>query len=407
MDELENALAIPREEVLLVSAKEGTGVPELLEAIVERIPPPKGDPARAAPGARLRLALRPVQGRHRLRPARERHAPRRRAHPADGVAAPRRSCSSSASSGRRSSRSRSSAPARSATWRRASRTSARRRSATRSRRGRAPAARAAARLPGGQEPRLRRHLPGQRRGLPAPARRDREAPPQRRLVHVRAGELGRARLRVPLRLPRPAPHGDRPGAPRARVLARPDRLGAVGRVRGAAGPRRAARSASTTRRSCPPVNDIEEIREPWVQLSVVTPAAYIGALMELSTNRRGPFVDLEYLDPTRVLMRFELPLAELIVDYYDQLKTRTAGLRLDGLRGDRLPGREPRPARRARRGRAGRRAVDDRPPRQRARRSAGRWSSRLRQLIPRQMFEVPDPGGHRRRTSSPARPCGR
>src|SRR5690348_1305294 len=45
MDELENALAIPREEVLLVSAKEGTGVAEVLEAIVERIPPPKGDPA--------------------------------------------------------------------------------------------------------------------------------------------------------------------------------------------------------------------------------------------------------------------------------------------------------------------------------------------------------------------------
>jgi len=75
----------------------------------------------------------------------------------------------------------------------------------------------------------------------------------------------------------------------------------------------------------PPVQDIEEIREPWVRLSVVTPSTYIGALMELSTNRRGTFVDLEYLDPTRVLMRFELPLAELIVDYYDQLKTRTAG----------------------------------------------------------------------------------
>src|SRR6267142_3778993 len=75
----------------------------------------------------------------------------------------------------------------------------------------------------------------------------------------------------------------------------------------------------------PPVQDIEEIREPWVRLSVVTPATYIGALMELSTSRRGAFVDLEYLDPTRVLMRFELPLAELIVDYYDQLKTRTAG----------------------------------------------------------------------------------
>jgi GTP-binding protein LepA len=75
----------------------------------------------------------------------------------------------------------------------------------------------------------------------------------------------------------------------------------------------------------PPVSEIEEIREPWVRLSVVTPASYIGPLMELSTNRRGTFVDLEYIDPLRVLMRFELPLAELIVDYFDQLKTRTAG----------------------------------------------------------------------------------
>ena len=75
----------------------------------------------------------------------------------------------------------------------------------------------------------------------------------------------------------------------------------------------------------PGVAEIEEIREPWVRVSVVTPSTYIGPLMELSTNRRGSFVDLEYLDPVRVLMRFELPLAELIVDYYDQLKTRTAG----------------------------------------------------------------------------------
>ena len=75
----------------------------------------------------------------------------------------------------------------------------------------------------------------------------------------------------------------------------------------------------------PGVSEIEEIREPWVRLSVVTPSTYIGPLMELSTNRRGAFVDLEYIDPIRVLMRFDLPLAELIVDYYDQLKTRTAG----------------------------------------------------------------------------------
>jgi GTP-binding protein LepA len=75
----------------------------------------------------------------------------------------------------------------------------------------------------------------------------------------------------------------------------------------------------------PGVSEIEEIREPWVTLSIVTPASYIGALMELATNRRGTFVDMEYLDPERVLLRFEMPLAELIVDFYDQLKSRTQG----------------------------------------------------------------------------------
>ena len=83
---------------------------------------------------------------------------------------------------------------------------------------------AAAGLPGGQEPRVRGPLPAERSGLPAPPRRPREAAPQRRPLHLRAGELGRAGLRVPLRLPGPAPHGDRPGAPGARVQPRPDRV---------------------------------------------------------------------------------------------------------------------------------------------------------------------------------------
>ena len=47
--------------------------------------------------------------------------------------------------------------------------------------------------------------------------------------------------------------------------------------------------------------------------------------MELSTNRRGDFMNMEYLDPTRVVLHFEMPLAELIVDYYDQLKSRSQG----------------------------------------------------------------------------------
>ena len=185
----------------------------------------------------------------------------------------------------------------------------------------------------------------------------------------------------------PAAHGDRPGAPRARVRARPDRLRPVRRVRGAPNPRRAPIRVDNPSK-LPPVGEIEEIREPWVQLSVVTPSSYIGALMELSTNRRGSFVDLEYLDPTRVLMRFELPLAELIVDYYDQLKTRTAGYAsmdyeeigyrpANLVRLDVLVAGEPVDA------------LSMIVHRDNAQKLGRTLVGRLRQLIPRQMFEVP------------------
>jgi GTP-binding protein LepA len=75
----------------------------------------------------------------------------------------------------------------------------------------------------------------------------------------------------------------------------------------------------------PDPSETEAISEPWVKLGVVTPASYIGAIMELGQNHRGSFIDMEYLDPTRVLMNFELPLAEVIVDFFDQLKSRTQG----------------------------------------------------------------------------------
>jgi GTP-binding protein LepA len=75
----------------------------------------------------------------------------------------------------------------------------------------------------------------------------------------------------------------------------------------------------------PDPSQIEEIREPWVKLGIVTPSTYIGTLMELTKNRRGSFLGMEYLDPKRVLLNFELPLGEVIVDFYDQLKTRTQG----------------------------------------------------------------------------------
>jgi GTP-binding protein LepA len=75
----------------------------------------------------------------------------------------------------------------------------------------------------------------------------------------------------------------------------------------------------------PDPSEIESIAEPWVRLGIVTPSSHIGSLMELATSHRGTFVDMEYLDPTRVLLDFELPLAEVIVDFYDQLKSRTQG----------------------------------------------------------------------------------
>jgi GTP-binding protein LepA len=75
----------------------------------------------------------------------------------------------------------------------------------------------------------------------------------------------------------------------------------------------------------PAPSGIEEVREPWMKISVFTPAEYIGPVMDLTTNRRGEYLGMEYLDPQRVLLTYKLPLAEMIVDYFDKLKSRTRG----------------------------------------------------------------------------------
>jgi GTP-binding protein LepA len=138
----------------------------------------------------------------------------------------------------------------------------------------------------------------------------------------------------------------------------------------------------------PPPGEIEAIAEPWVRVSIVSPATYIGTLMELATNRRGVFLDLEYLDPQRVLMRFEMPLAELIVDFYDQLKSRTAGYAsmdyeeigyrpADLVKVDVLVNGEPVDA------------LSVIVHRSRAQATGRALVEKLRTLIPRQLFEVP------------------
>jgi len=75
----------------------------------------------------------------------------------------------------------------------------------------------------------------------------------------------------------------------------------------------------------PDESQIAEVREPWMKLEVFTPTEFYGAVMELTTRRRGVFIEQQYPAPNRVELIFEIPLAELIVDYFDQLKSRTRG----------------------------------------------------------------------------------
>jgi GTP-binding protein LepA len=75
----------------------------------------------------------------------------------------------------------------------------------------------------------------------------------------------------------------------------------------------------------PDPGSIEEIREPWMILTIIVPARYIGNVMELVTTRRGAFKEMTYLDEDRVQLNFEMPLGEVIIDFYDQLKSRTQG----------------------------------------------------------------------------------
>jgi GTP-binding protein LepA len=75
----------------------------------------------------------------------------------------------------------------------------------------------------------------------------------------------------------------------------------------------------------PNAGEIEEIREPWMEISIIAPTRYIGTIMDLVTSRRGMYENLEYLDENRAMLKFGMPLGELIIDFYDQLKSRTQG----------------------------------------------------------------------------------
>ncbi len=75
----------------------------------------------------------------------------------------------------------------------------------------------------------------------------------------------------------------------------------------------------------PDPNEIDYMEEPIVDASIMTPTEYVGAIMELCQNRRGVFINMEYLESTRVIMKYKMPLNEVIYDFFDALKSKTRG----------------------------------------------------------------------------------
>ncbi len=75
----------------------------------------------------------------------------------------------------------------------------------------------------------------------------------------------------------------------------------------------------------PPAAEITSIAEPYLRASILTPSNYTGAIMDLCQTRRGELIKMEYLSPERLELVYRLPLAEVVIDFFDQLKSRTQG----------------------------------------------------------------------------------
>jgi GTP-binding protein LepA len=138
----------------------------------------------------------------------------------------------------------------------------------------------------------------------------------------------------------------------------------------------------------PPTQNIDYIEEPFFRVTIITPKDYTGTLMELCQSRRGEMSKLEYLSPERVELHYLIPLAEVVVDFFDQMKSRTQGyasldyelsgyqrsqlvrvdLLLNGVHAD---------------------AFSTIVHRDKAFAYGNRMCEKLKELIPRQMFDVP------------------
>lgn len=138
----------------------------------------------------------------------------------------------------------------------------------------------------------------------------------------------------------------------------------------------------------PEPSEIEAMEEPIVKASIITPSDYVGAVMELCQNRRGTYIDMNYIEETRAVVNYEIPLNEIIYDFFDTLKSRTRGyasldyefkgyketklVKLDILlNGDIVD------------------ALSMIVPADRAYNKGRNMTEKLKEIIPRQMFEIP------------------
>jgi GTP-binding protein LepA len=138
----------------------------------------------------------------------------------------------------------------------------------------------------------------------------------------------------------------------------------------------------------PPTQNVDYIEEPFFRVSIITPKDYTGTLMELCQSRRGELSKLEYLSPERVELHYQIPLAEVVVDFFDQMKSRTQGYasldyelsgyqRSNLVRVDLLLNSVPADA------------FSTIVHRDKAFAYGNRMCEKLKELIPRQMFDVP------------------
>lgn len=138
----------------------------------------------------------------------------------------------------------------------------------------------------------------------------------------------------------------------------------------------------------PEIGKIDYVEEPFVKASIIVPNDYVGAIMELCQTKRGEFINMEYMDTTRVTLTYDIPLSEIVYDFFDQLKSSTKGYasfdyELSGyktsnlvkmdilLNGEQVD------------------ALSFIVHRERAYHRGRLICEKLRELIPRQMFEVP------------------